>query len=498
MATVLRLLQFHWQKQWRHERTRLLQRGVAYTLIAAVAGLYVGWIGLVFPETLAKNGVQEAPHEVLNEHLLSVFAALVVLRFLLQRSVGQSWRPALVLPVGRKPLARALQLHSALSLLTLLPLVGVGALATSTIAPTSTTAGTALWTVGAMLMIAATHVANVGLRTAWRLQRWAVIGGAAVGIVGLIGADILGIGGVRAASAWLFGGLQAGAVLPMVVLAAATVGLGLASTAALRRWTYDWVEGGAEQGTRSGPMLSAGGWDSLSSLVLLEAKLILRNRGPREQVFAGVITIGAFAAMMTGGERLAAFKYVMAPLFFGQLLTVGYGQFLFAWHGAYFDGLLLHRSSRQLVRAALVVLLIFAVGPALAALPVVLWAEPFLAVPMLAFAVYNAGVAVPLVGWAAVRWNRRWVNPEQSRFSWFGGGPVRGLVFFFLLCAPPIWMSVRWSLPAVLGSVAGIGLVGLGTIPFWLPRLELSLRRQRHAVLRGFRGPWLPPDTWTW
>jgi hypothetical protein len=392
-----------------------------------------------------------------------------------------------------------MQANAAISLLNLLPLAAVAALATSTIAPAAPIVGTTVWTLGMLLMIAATHVATVGLRAAWAQRRWGLLAGAGVGIIGVIAGDALGVGLVRAASAWLFGGLQEAALLPTAVLVVTTVGLTLASTAALRRWTYDWVEGGAASASRSGPTFSVRGRDSLSSLVLLEMKLILRNRGPREQILAGVGGVVFLLAMIAGGgDRLDAFTYVMAPLLLGQFLTVGYGQFAFAWHGGHFDGLLAHVSPRQFVQATLLVMIGLAVGPALIALPVVVWMDPFLAVPIAAFSLYNAGITAPVMAWTSVHWNRAWVNPEQGRFSMFGGGPVRGLVLFPLFCAPPLAMSFWWDLPAVLGSVALLGLASLATLRLWLPRLEATFRQRRHALLRGFRGEWISPREWHW
>jgi hypothetical protein len=476
----------------------MLLRGLTYLLLGGFIGGFVGWVGLVFPETLAESGIQGAPSRLLNEHLLSVFAGLLVVRFVLQRSVGDGWSPLLTLPVRRTTLARAMLANAAVSLLNLLPLAAVAALATSTIAPAATTAGATVWTIGALLMVAATHVATVGLRAAWAMRRWGILAGAGAGIIGVIAGDILGVGLVRAASAWLFGGLQEAALFPTVVLVIAAVGLTLASTAVLCRWTYDWVEGGTAPASRSGPRFTVRGRDPLSSLVLLEVKLILRNRGPREQILAGIGGIVFLVAMLAEGEdRLAMSTYVTAPLL-GQFLTVGYGQFAFAWHGGHFDGLLAHVSPRRLVQATLLVMIGLAVGPALIALPVVVWADPFLAVPIAAFALYNAGITAPVMTWTSVRWNRRWVNPEQSRFSTFGGGPVRGLVLFPLLWALPLATSLWWDLPVVLGSVALLGLASLATFRFWFPRLETAFRQRRHALLRCFRGEWISPREWHW
>jgi hypothetical protein len=193
----------------------------------------------------------------------------------------------------------------------------------------------------------------------------------------------------------------------------------------------------------------------------------------------------------------------MAPHVLGLLLSIAYGQFAFAWHGGHFDGLLARMAPGRLVRAALIVVLVLAVGPLALAAPVVAWVDPFFAVPMAAFALYHAGITVPAVVGGGILWNRQWVNPEQSRMMSSGGlmssgGPIRGMVLMALVSVPPTLLMLVGGIPAVLVGVAGLGGLGLATVSLWLPRLEAALRHRRHAMLRGFRGGWLSPHEWHW
>lgn len=494
---IVDLLRLRWRRRWRAGTGRVLLRLVGLGLLGAYVGFFIGWGGLVFPETVAENLPKRAPAAVLNAHLLSVFGGLVVVRFLLQRSFGEGWMSYLSLPVRRRDLAWALQGASAVSLLNLLPLVGVAALATSTVAPTASIRGTIFWITGTVLMVEATHLAHTLLRVAWARRAWGVVLGGGAAVVGLLGADVYGVALVRDASGWLFGGLQRGRVLPLVVLGAATTGISRWSAAALRRYTYDWVEGTGRDKRRRRVSLDARGRSPLSSLVLLEMKLILRNRGPAEHILAGMGAVVFFVGLIVEGA-IPTFSTAIAPFMLGLLLPVSYGQFAFAWHGGYFDGLLTRVSPKRLVRAALLVLIILAGGPGLLAAPMVAWIEPFFAVPMAAFALYHAGLTAPVMLWTSLLWNRKWVNPEQSRMTVAGGGPVRGLVLMPLLGVPPILLHVAGGQTALLLGVAGLGFAGLGTAPLWLPRLGALLQRRRHAMLQGFRGGWISPDEWHW
>lgn len=173
---------------------------------------------------------------------------------------------------------------------------------------------------------------------------------------------------------------------------------------------------------------------------------MLRNRGPREQLLAGVGGTVALVGIIVDGA-LPIFSTGMAPF----LLTA----------------------------------------------PVVAWADPFFAVPMGAFAFYHVGVTSPVMTWTSILWNRRWVNSEQSRFS-FSGGSIRGIVLMVSVGVPPILLAVLGGVSTMLLGVTAAGLLGLGTSSLWLPQLEAALRHRRHAILEGFRDGWLSPYEWHW
>jgi len=485
--TLLTLLRLRWRRWWRDGKTQLLLRLLWVSLLGAFVGGFVGWVGFVFPETLAQSGVQEAPTRVLSEHLLSVFAGLLVVRFVLQRFVGFGWRPFLALPVERGFLC-AMHLAAAGSLLNLFSLVGIAGLLASTIAPATTAVGTAFWGVGTVLLVGATQFAHVILRVAWARRDWAVLLGAGGAAVGLIGADRAGVAVVRTVSAWLFGGLLDGGALPLLVIGAATGVLALRSTAALRRYTRSLTEGTGTTPARRWFHLDAWSWTHPSRLLLLQCIVLLRYRRGRELFLAGgallVSGLGFLLVVDPGMLHTSAGAALLATtaFFLTGLLPFGFGRFSLTWHSIHFDALLARTSLSALLRAHFRMLLVLCGLSGLVVVLVAAWGRPMLLPSLCAFALYNAGVTCPLILGVGVWWPPPPMDPTRSlsdqQFSvrQFATG---GLLLSLL--AGPLLLLLAGGAAVMLVGVAGAGILGLGTAPLWMPLVEGRLRRQRHA-----------------
>jgi len=465
----------------------LLLRLLRVSLLGAFIGGFVGWIGFVFPETLAQSGVQEAPNRVLNEHLLSGFAGLLVVRFALQRFVGTGWRPFLALPVDRG-LLRAMHLAAAGSLLNLFPLVGIAALLTSTIAPAATAVGTAFWGLGTVLLVGATQFAHVILRVAWARRDRGVLLGAGGAAVGLIGADYAGVAVVRTVSAWLIGGLLNGGALPLLVLGAATGGLALRSTAALRRYTRSFTEGTGTTPARRWLRLDVWSWNHPSRLLLLQCIVLLRYRRGRELLLTGGALLAsglAFLLVVDPGmlhTNAGAALLATTSFFLTGLLPFGFGRFSLIWHSLHFDALLARTSLSTLLRAHFRMLLVLCGLSGLVGVLVAAWGRPSLLPSLCAFTLYNAGVTCPLILGVGVWWPPPPMDPTRSQLS-DRQSPARQLAtggLLLSLLAGPLLLLAGGAAVMLVG-VAGAGMLGLGTVPLWMPLVEARLRRQRHA-----------------
>jgi hypothetical protein len=301
---------------------------------------------------VAEVAPDREPLQLLNGFLLYGAVGLVPARFFLQRSGGSDTTPYLHLPVRRSQIVRILQVLSGVSLFNLLPVVVLAALWGRTVLPDASVLGAAFWAVGALLLVAATQFLNSLLRAVWDRNAGFVLGVAGLLAVLVAGSNWTGAGVLESASTWCFGGLAAGRILPLIALFAATGTLAVAAHRMLRHRLYS-VLGDTEQSRvqSAGVLHGAGrGWGRVASLALLDLKLILRNKRPRQLLLAGIPVIGIFAYVFLNGEP-DPFNAILFTFLASSILALPYSRFGYAWHGRHFDALLVRTSPRLLVRA---------------------------------------------------------------------------------------------------------------------------------------------------
>ena len=299
-----------------------------------------------------------------------------------------------------------------------------------------------------------------------------------------------GVGVLPAASAWLFGGLSAGEVMPLTVLGIATAGMAVAGHRALRERRYAVLERESSRVPSSvlPTRLLDEQWGThpVLSLALLNAKLILRNKRPRQMLGAGLPLLGLFGVLF-----LTSKPPPMNVLLFSFLLSgylgMTYGQFGVAWHGSHFDGLLARAvPSKRIVQAQIAVFVGLCAAPLVPLLPLIAVFTPTLLTSIGAFFLYNLGVTAPLLLGLGV-WARKALTLNESTFFNYQGTSTYHFFAVLPVMGFPMGLVAGLGLDATLLIVAGIGGLGIVTAPLWMRGIGALLRRQRHAMAAGFR-----------
>ena len=488
--TLLDVLRHQWHQQTRSPTFgRSLIGGLLLLLAAAYFGSLFVAVGWFFPEIVAEVAPEQDPLRLLNEFLLYGAVGLVPMRFFLQRSAGSDVRPYLHLPLRRPRIVRILQVVSSLSLLNLLPVVVLASLWGSTVRPATSAVGAACWAVGALLLVATTQFLNGLLRAVWDRHAGFVLG--AAGLLAVVVAGGYWTGGqlLQSASAWLFGGLAAGRIAPLLVLIGGATGMSVAAHWALRGRLYS-VLGDTEEGhTHAGAALRGRGrgWGRVASLALLDLKLILRNKRPRQMLGAGLLVIGPFLLILLLGEKIPPMNEVIFGFLLSGYLGLTYTQFGYTWHGTHFDGFLARAvAPRLLVQAQFVTFVGLCMAPLMLIVPVIAAVRPQLLASLGSFFLYNAGVTAPVL-LVLGTWSRTALNLDQSTFFNYQGTSSYHFLMVLPIMGLPIGLVVGGGLSSTLLVAAGLGLLGLVTVPLWTRGVGRLLWRQRHAMASGFR-----------
>ena len=486
--TLFDALRQQWQR-WMRSPTwgRSLIGALVLLLAAGYFGVLFVALGGFFPDIVTEVMPNREPLRLLNGFLLYGAVGLVPARFFLQRSAGSDIKPYLSLPLQRPQVVRILQVLSALSLFNLLPLLILAVLWGSTVLPATSAVGATFWAVGALLLVATTQFLNSLLRAAWDRHAVWILGGAGLLAVLVVGSNWTGGGTLRAASTWVFEGLAAGQMLPLVFLFAGTGTLAVAAHRMLWRRLYSVLGDMEFSRTQStGGLRGAGrGWGRIASLSLLDLKLILRNKRPRQVLLGVILVIGFFAYVFLRGKSDPFYTFLFTFLVSGAL-ALPHSRFSYAWHGDHFDALLMCTPTYLLVSAQYLTFAgLCAISTAGATILLVVL-SPSLLVPLFSFSLYHVGVTAPIQLGMGV-WTQEAIRLRETTVFNYQGTSTLDFVGIFLAMGFPLILFLWVGQAAAQTAIAGTGAVGLITAPLWMRGLGRLLWSRRHTMVAGFQ-----------
>ncbi|CBH25620.1 hypothetical protein GGP91_002281 [Salinibacter ruber] len=479
-------------------------RQVLSLILGGFLALYLGGglvlVGLAFDDLVREAAPGADPLSVAAKGLLPFGLGYSALRVVMESGLGVDPRPYQALPVPRSALAGLLAVFAPLSLWNAVPpafivAVGVeGAL--------NGTGGAALcFGLAGLGVLAAVTYAAPMLRRAASDRPFRAAG--AVGLLvaaAAIEAVDLGVGLVSLVdvSAWLFGGVVRGDVLPTSVAALGLIGL--------VGGYVQWLQGAmvVDRSRRRASSRTSSAWlDRLARRgpvwreAVLEARLLLRNAQTRWTFFTAlffVLVLSGFAVLpieaadLREAPPMELINMTVFPgLFATGVFAIYHGQNLFSYEGTGVEACEARPvSARHRMGGKLLFLEVGTLFCFLIPLPTLLLSQnPFLIVHT-TFFLYNAGVVVPAMI-AGATFNRKALEIDQRSFSQtnFSGGRVA--LTFPLLAVPFLFLFSFDRLVLQFGGVAALGLLSLLALPVWLRGLTRLYDYNRHAMLRGFR-----------
>ncbi len=427
--------------------------------------------------------------------MLHLVLGLTVVRFLFRFVRAEQLEPYLTLPVSRNGLLRAQVLLSLVSPYTLLALVLVVPFWTAEMGVASTTLGALAWLASALLLTVV--VPALGMQGLNLLMRYRPkIGG--VGLLLGVGALWLdtaaGSNLVATVSQLIFGipvaGLGCTAVLVSGILfmhlramrvRLHTDRLPPRQNEARSGWSqvvYQWLK-------KRGPA---------GRLVALDLRQTVRTRGVRGLLLVVCLVVsvsGVLIAIDTGALATGVFAFTNVGV-----LAFGIGIGAFRVFSGYADGLLARpHSLRAVVKNRLAVLGLWLLPGTIGMLCMLPWISPGLASFLLALALpFSYGIVVPALVYLGAKTRIPFNTNAPYLASWGDPSGHKAELSFKVLFPGMLASAIGVGIARVLeswwivsGAFAGLGLLGLLSLPWVVHATTSQFVRHRHTMLEGFR-----------
>ena len=229
---------------------------------------------------------------------------------------------------------------------------------------------------------------------------------------------------------------------------------------------------------------------TVGDLVANELKLILRNKRPRSVLIMCVMFL-FYGLIFYNNPRYDGYGHIVfSGMFMTGIFIINYGQFMFSWQSAHFDGLLSSRiKAEDFFKSKFLLFDLFSTFCFLLTIPYVYFGWKVLLVHFVMY-VWNLGVNTVLVLYFANQNYKRIDLSKGGSFNWEGVGASQWILSIPLLITPfLIYLPLSYfDYPKIgLGAIAIIGLLFIFSREFWLRKLVGIFRIKRYAIAEGFR-----------
>ena len=229
-------------------------------------------------------------------------------------------------------------------------------------------------------------------------------------------------------------------------------------------------------------------------LTALEIKLILRHKRTRSAIIMSLFFVlyGFLFYKKSLIEKDEFNMMIFAAVFMtGSCISI-YGQFMFGWQAAHFDGLLVNKTSlKDFIKAKFLLFTIISTAVTILTSFYGLINLKLLFIQLAAY-FYNIGIGTVVVLYFAT-WNSKAIDLNKgATFNYQGVSATQ-----FILTIPYFLIPYIFYLPF---SIAGhpywgvaclgiVGLAGLFTRSYWTKLLLEALKDRRYKIAEGFRAP---------
>ena len=480
-----------------HETTRSAawNKNLTTNIILGLTMLYAMgsfmMIGFFLDRILVSKFPDTDPVTTLNGVLLYYFALELLIRFFMQPTPVLNITPFLHLPVKRKFLFHLLLARSIVNPINYISFLIFVPFAIRAVSTGYSGALACGWLLMLFLLIVFVIYVNVYIKRQLTVKPLVSLSCGLV-FVALIVLDVMGIFSLSGFAAILFGAVLSHPILIIIPIA-------LVTSIYLLNYRFLKVNAYLEEIVRKGRTKQVAAqrfgfmrrFGLIGELIILELKLLSRHKRPKSVMYFTVLIL--FYGLLFYYNP--AYNHNMGWLVFVGLLITGgamlsYGQFIIAWEGKFFDGILTRKNSLiDYFRAKYYLLVSFCIICYLLTTPYVFFGMKFLWIQTACF-LFNIGVNVYIMLWFAQYNLKKTDLSRGTSFNWQGVSASHYILMLPEIVLPIIIVSIfQWT---GLGSwgiafLALIGFIGVlchnGILRFVFRRLVQC----KYKLAEGYR-----------
>ena len=433
------------------------------------------------------------PVAMFNRVLLYYFGIELLVRFLMQSTPAMSITPFLHLPVRRSSLMHLLLARSLISPMNYISFLIFIPFALRTIPVLYSGAATCWWLLSLLLLMMFAIYINVYIKRQMSVKPVVSLC-CGLAFIALIVLDIAGVFSLSEVSAMLFG-----AVLerPLWIL----IPVALAAGAYMLNYRFLMLNSYPEEIDRKVRKKQTATMQKLDfmsrfgqigELTGLELKLIMRHKRTKSVFY--IVPIFMFYGLLFYPQPAFA-NSIGWLIFVGIFLTgmgmINYGQFIVAWEGKYFDGILTRKVSLyDYFRAKYYLFVAFCFVTYILTIPYVYFGTKILLIQTACF-LFNIGFNACVLLWFA-QYNRKRIDLSLgSAMNWQGVGASQ-FIFMLPCLIFPIIIAFIFNLLGLnnwgIAILALLGVVGIVCHKWLIQALCKIYEQAKYEQAEGFRG----------
>ena len=477
-------------------RSSAWNKNVIINIVLALCMMYLMvcflMAGFFLDRLLIKVFPNSDPVELFNRTLLYYFGFELLVRFFMQLNPAMSITPFLHLPVRRSFLMHFLLMRSSINPMNYISFLIFVPFAIRAVVPAYSGAAAFWWLFSLFLTIVIVIYANSYIKRQMVVKPIVSLG-CGLALLALIALDIFGIFSISAISSSLFG---ATLKQPLWIL----FPIALAASVYLLNYRFLMARAYSEEIDRTvrkkqvvavqtlGFMSRFG---QIGELMGLELKLILRHKRTKSVFYLAIFFLLYGLLFYPNPQFKDSISWaIFVGIFITGLATLSYGQFIVAWEGKFFDGILTREGSiSDYFRAKYYLLVSFCVVSYVLTTPYAFFGMRILWIQTICF-LFNIGVSA-LIMLLFAQYNRKRIELSQgSAFNWQGTGASQFILMLPIMLLPILIASIfnwvglgDWG----LGVLAVLGISGILCHKWILQIICRNFAQTRYAQAEGFR-----------